>query len=379
MKVTISVAGRFHAFSLAHELETRGHLERLISSYPRKEIQKYGIPRSKTSSILRKEIIQRGWSKLPSVVNRLYDPQYAIHNLYDKRAARYIEPTDIFVGWSSFALHSLRIARKKGATIVLERGSSHIEHQKEVLEREYAEFGKEHAVVHPKILEKELQEYRETDYISVPSKYVKRTFTERGFDEKKLIHVPYGVDLSQFKQIKKTDGAFRIVFAGKLSIRKGVHHLLRAFAELNLPNTELFMLGSMTSEMKPYAKQYSKNVVFAGRKPQNELYKYYSQGSVFVMPSIEEGLAMVQPQAMACGLPLICTTNTGGDDLIRDGKEGFVIPIRDREALKEKILYLYENQEKAARMGEQAKKRVSSGFTWSDYGDRMTSAYSNIL
>ncbi len=89
------------------------------------------------------------------------------------------------------------------------------------------------------------------------------------------------------------------------------------------------------------------------------------------MPSIQEGMAMVQLQAMACGLPLITTTNTGGDDLItRNGEEGFVIPIRDVEAIKEKILYLYENQDIAKEMGEKAKKKVENGFTWDDYGDK---------
>ena len=82
-------------------------------------------------------------------------------------------------------------------------------------------------------------------------------------------------------------------------------------------------------------------------------------------------MAMVQLQAMACGLPLICSTNTGGDDLItKDGEEGFVIPIKNVEAIKEKILYLYNNQDIAKEMGQKAKKRMESGFTWEDYGNR---------
>jgi glycosyltransferase involved in cell wall biosynthesis len=94
------------------------------------------------------------------------------------------------------------------------------------------------------------------------------------------------------------------------------------------------------------------------------------------MPSLEEGFAMVQFQAMACGLPLICTTNTGGEDLItKDGEEGYVVPIRDVEALKEKILYLYENQDIAKEMGQKAKQKVENGFTWDNYGDRY---YNNL-
>lgn len=88
---------------------------------------------------------------------------------------------------------------------------------------------------------------------------------------------------------------------------------------------------------------------------------------------------MVQLQAMACGLPLICTQNTGGDDLVEDGKEGFVVPIRDVEALKEKILYLYEHQDICYEMGQAAKSKVQQGFTWDDYGKRIMDNYDLIL
>jgi glycosyltransferase involved in cell wall biosynthesis len=90
-----------------------------------------------------------------------------------------------------------------------------------------------------------------------------------------------------------------------------------------------------------------------------------------LITSIEEGFAMVQFQAMACGLPLICTTNTGGEDLItNDGEEGFVIPIRDVDAIKEKILYLFNNPNIAKKMGQSAKIKVRDNFSWDDYGNR---------
>lgn len=88
---------------------------------------------------------------------------------------------------------------------------------------------------------------------------------------------------------------------------------------------------------------------------------------------------MVQLQAMACGLPLICTTNTGGDDLIEDGKQGFVIPIRDVEALKENLLYLYRRPEACREMGRSAEARVRGHFTWDDYGRRTMENYRRIM
>lgn len=219
---------------------------------------------------------------------------------------------------------------------------------------------------------RELLEYELADYISVPSKFVFNTFVSQGVSEDKLILNNYGVDLTSFRQIKKNDNTFRVIFTGNFSIRKGVEYLLKAFVELDLPDSELLHIGSLSEETKELRDKFKSNKIkYLGHKPQSDLYKYYSQGSVFVIMSIEEGLAMVQPQAMACGLPLICTKNTGGEDLISaDGEEGFVIPIRDVSCLKEKLLYLYNNPKKLKIMGNKAKNRVLSGVSWKHYGQR---------
>ena len=379
MIVLISAGGKFWSFYLAQQLLKRDYLERIITSMPRFDAVKYGIPKEKIKTIVIKEIMERGWNKLPQFIKKLYNPQFLIHEIFDKLACKKIIPSDIFVGWSSFSLYSLRKAKQLGALTILERGNSHIVEQQKILKEEYSQFGIKGELAHSKIIEKELKEYEETDYIAVPSFFVKKTFLEKGFSEKKIIHIPFGVDLKSFKQIPKSDGAFRIIFSGTICLRKGVHYLLQAFSELNLPNSELLLMGALTDEIKPFLKKYKGSFNCIGHKQQSELYKYYSQGSVFVMPSIEEGLARVLPQAMSCGLPIIATPNTGSEDIIRDNIDGFIIPIRNTEKLKEKILYLYENPEICKTMGQSAKERVSNGFTWDDYGDKMIKEYSRII
>ncbi len=379
MKVTVSVLGRFHAFDLAGQLLKRGHLHRLITSYPKFIAARFGIPKEKVASILAAEFIKRLWPKFPEFIRNIYNSQLFISNFYDILASFRVSKSDIFVGFSSVSLYSLRKAKKKGAKIILERGSSHIVFQNDILKEEYEKYGLKPDLPHPKIIEKELQEYQEADYVSVPSSFVKRTFLEKGFPENKLIHVPYGVNLSQFSQLPKNDDVFRVVFVGGMSIRKGVHYLLRAFSELNLPNSELLLVGSYNNEIKYFFEKYKGKYKWIGAVPQSELHKYYSQGSVFVLPSIEEGLGMVQLQAMVCGLPVVCTINTGGSDIIRDKVDGFVIPVRDVNALKEKIFYLYKNPDVLKKMGQSAKQRVVSGFTWDDYGEKMIEEYEKIL
>ncbi len=381
MKITISVLGRFWLFYLAKQLQDQNFLARLITSYPKFEAAKYGINPENIDSLLIHEIHNRGWRKIGRFTESFFNPQYMIYELFDRHASRHItNQCDIFAGLSGCSLYSLRRARQMGVKTVLERGSSHMLYQRKILEEEYGRLGMRKEVVHPKVVERELTEYREADFIAIPSQFVKGTFLQQGVAEEKLIHVPFGVDLTHFYPGPKEDNTFRIIHCGGISIRKGVHYLLQAFTELNLPGAELWLIGGMTDEIKPFLRKWgSPAIQHQGPFPERELHKYYSQGSVFCLASIEEGLAMVQVQAMACGLPVICTTNTGGADIVRDGRDGFILPIRDVTALKEKILYFYENPGACRNMGESASRRVQTGFSWSDYGHKMIAAYRKIL
>lgn len=378
MKVIISVGGKFHAFHLAQQLHKYGVLERLITSHPRFKIKKDNIPLEKVVSLPIREILQKIWNYTP-YLNKKINLQWILSSIFDMQAAKYVMPCDIFVGWSSFSLHTLRKAKSWGVKTILERGSSHIEYQRDILKEEYQRWGLKPVLSHPHIVEKELKEYQEADYISIPSQFVKKTFLEKGIPESKLIHIPYGVDTMVLKPVPKEDNIFRIIYVGGMTIRKGIHYLLKAVSELNLKNFELWLIGNMNDDIKLFFKKYRGWFRYLGHINYYKLYKYYSQGSVFVFPSIDEGLALVILQALACRLPVICTPNSGGADVVRDGKEGFIIPIRDVENIKEKILYLYENPEICQQLGRQAQERVKSNFTWDDYGKKVINTYFNML
>jgi glycosyltransferase involved in cell wall biosynthesis len=99
---------------------------------------------------------------------------------------------------------------------------------------------------------------------------------------------------------------------------------------------------------------------------------------VFVLPSIVEGRALVQQEAMACGLPLIATKNTGGDDLIVEGETGFLVPIRSPGSLAEKITWCAENRPRVSGMGIAAQKRARE-LTWRSYGDTVVAAIRGLV
>ncbi|MFH0806295.1 MAG: glycosyltransferase family 4 protein [Candidatus Brennerbacteria bacterium] len=383
MKIALSILGRFHFFNLAEQLEKRGNLSQLITSYPKFVVTRFGIPREKISSRPMKEVLQRTWGVLPSFLKELYNPQYFFHNVFDRDSCHALRTADILVAGPSVYRYTMREAKRRGMTVIVENGSSHSRYATQIICEEYDRFGiapPPILVSDPRAIEDDLRAYEEMDYISVPSLFAKRSFLNEGVPERKLIHVPYGIDLKEFYPKPKKDNVFRVIYVGAMTLSKGVHYLLRAFAELNLSNSELLLVGSSRSgDIEPFFKKYEGKFHWIGHVPQRELQHHYSQSSVFAICSIQEGLAMVQLQAMACGLPIIATTNTGAEDVVREGVDGFIIPIRDVEALKSKILFFYENPEACTRMGEAARERVSSGFTWDDYGDRIVAEYRRVL
>lgn len=381
LKVTVSLFGRFHAFNLAQQLQSRGYLTSLISTYPSFAITKYGIESQLIRSIWKLEILYRAWQRLPSQLKSDRNLQFWFHEEFDKTAKRYISSeSDLFVGWSSYCLYSLQRAKGLGALTVVERGSSHMTYQTQILQEEYERWGLKFTATHPRVYERELQEYAEADKIAIPSLYVKRTFLKQGIPESKLIHVPYGTSLKEFYPVPKEEKIFRVIHCGGLTIRKGIQYLLQAFYELKLPDAELWLVGTIAPEINPFLAKYQSNsIILKGKQPQNQLRWFYSQCSIFCLTSIEEGLAMVQPQAMACGLPVIHTTNTGGEDIVRDGVDGFCIPIRDVETLKEKILFFYENPEKREEMGKNALEQARNSLSWNEYGEKIITAYSKSL
>jgi glycosyltransferase involved in cell wall biosynthesis len=190
---------------------------------------------------------------------------------------------------------------------------------------------------------------------------------------------PYGVDLAMFHREPKSDSTFRVLFVGTVSLQKGLPYLFEAIAGLGRPDVELLVIGALEAEMRPIIAKYEGTFRYLGAVVRRELHKHYSQASVLVLPSIQEGLALVQAQAMACGVPVIASENTGAADLFTDGVEGFIVPIRDARAIREKILTLYEDPARREQMGEAALARVRKIGGWDDYGDRAAKYYRAAL
>lgn len=358
-------------------MEKLGHLTRLYTAYPKVKVD--NLPSDKVRTF--------PWVSVPMVLleragfhgMKRTMTRFAIES-FGRWMAKNLVACDINHALSSFGLEANRIARERyGALTICDRGSAHIVYQNEILAEEYARWNVPYQPIDPWVIDRELQEYEESDLIFVPSTFAHRSFVTKGISDKKLRKVPYGIDLQTFHPVPKKDGVFRIMYVGALSLQKGVQYFLQAVSKLRIPGLEVWLIGGLLPEVKPLLDRYKDRIRYFGVLSRTQLFEYYSQGSVFVMPSVQDGFGLVQAQAMACGLPVIATTNSGAEDLFTDGKEGFIVPIRNADAIYEKIMYLFENPRERDEMGRLALSRVQQLGGWRTYGERVSAYYEEAL
>jgi alpha-maltose-1-phosphate synthase len=288
------------------------------------------------------------------------------------------EKPGIVVGHDSSALLAQRAAREVGSLSVLNQVIGHIEAGLAVF-REEAEGAPEFAetlVVPPAwIIERCRIEALEADRLLVPSDYVRDTLIERGTKPERIAVIPYGVDIERFRPLPKPAGApFRILFVGALSQRKGIKYLLEAVKRLRLPNAELVLVGRRIGSAEAFSA-YDGCFRHVPHVPYHEVHRLFGEADLFVYPSLHEGSAFASYEALASGLPVITTPNTGS--VVRDGVDGFIVGPRDVEALMERIERLYRDRDLRLALGAAARTRAEE-FTWAAYRGRVASFFNGL-
>ena len=310
----------------------------------------------------------------PRPLSRLIGCRDAI---FDRWVAGHVrrERPDIVVGHDSSSLLSFRAARDTGGVSVLNQVTGHIDAGLAVFreEREHApEFAESLTVPPVWIIERCRREALEADRVLVPSEYVRTTLVERGTAPDRIAVLPYGVDVERFHpQPRAGRPIFRMLFVGNISQRKGIKYLLDALRRLKLPNSELVLVGRIVgsgSALAPYADLFR----HVRHVPYHEVHRLFADADLFVYPSLHEGSAFATYEALASGLPVVTTPNTGS--VVRDGVDGFIVPPRDVTALMEKIELLYREPERRAAMAASARVRAEN-FTWAAYRMRLAAVF----
>lgn len=384
MNVVQVCIGRFHHFHLAKHLHSQGSLARIFTGFPWMKVRREGLPKEKVGTY--------PWLQTPYMAALRYLPrgggrqlrkhwQWWSHEAIDAHAARNLPPCDVLVGLSGSALRAGRRAQQVGAKYVCDRGSTHIRHQDRILREEHERWGVDWGGVDPRIMDKEEMEYESADLITVPSTTCRRSFEQQGVPASKIRQVPYGANIRRFKPTgSPPDDRFVIVYVGQVSLRKGIPYLLEAFDKFQHPNKELLIIGGEAKDLGDLMPRWSLDrVKFLGRVSNDRLQHYYSTAHVMVLPSIEEGLSLVQGEAIACGCPVIASENTGGSDLFDDGEEGFIVPVRDSNAIAERLTLLADSPELRARMSAAGPRRAQQIGGWSNYGQEYEAMLRDIV
>lgn len=384
MRVVLSTPGKFHTFDLARELHAHGVLNAVFTGYPRFKLKSEQLPQQLIHTF---PWVHAPYMRIPSRDSMpdwlIKQWEYLDKTTLDYYVSRNIPSCDVFVGLSGSALQTGRKVKAAGAKYVCDRGSSHIRTQDQLLAEEYALWGEPYQGIDPRVIEREEAEYQEADIITAPSIFSLRSFIEQGVHSSKIKHLPYGVNLQHFYKVAEPESnALHILFAGGMHLRKGIPYLLKAFQQLQYPNKTLSFAGmvsdSLIAKMKA-EKLWDHNIKLLGHLQLPQLREQMSRSHVLVLPSIEDGFGMVIAQAMACGCPVIATTNTGAEDIITDAKEGFIIPIRDADTLAQKLQMLADNRAEHKRMSEASLLRVNEIGGWGDYGLQAISIYKALL
>ena len=383
MRVLQTVFGVFHHFELARELERRGHLEAIYSTWPRRRLQREGLPQSRVHTFpwygLPEYLLGRTGLDLPRLHDELgYRNALAFDRWTDRQVRSMLRRgtrPDALIGISGSSLRAGQRVQREGGIFICDRGSTHQRFQEQIVSEEYRRWGVDRPVSDLRDTLREEAIYEAADAITVPSSAARRSFIEMGVPEHKVHVIPYGVRLEQFTPTGMPPaGEFSVLFAGSVGLRKGVPYLLEAFASVRATRKRLRVIGSVQKEMRSVLDRLPReHVEFLGVLPQAELAAWMSRSHALVLPSIEEGLALVQAQALACGCPVLCSTNTGGEDLFTDGVEGFIVPVRDPAALADRMQRLADNPSLHDAMRAAALARVRTLGGWNTYGDRWES------
>jgi glycosyltransferase involved in cell wall biosynthesis len=379
LRVVLSTRGKFHTFDLARQMHRRGALVSIFTGYPKFKLKNESLPQNSIKTFPWLQAPYMRIRRKSEWLKRIWEWQIAIQ--FDRYVAKRLPLCDVFCGLSGSALETAKVAKSRGAKFVCDRGSSHIRFQDQILREEYELQGIKFAGIDPRFIAREEAEYDLADLITVPSTFVFNSFVKCGIRPEKLRRVPYGVDLSTFKPVRKPDEkSFHVLYVGGLTVRKGISYLVQAFEKLQHGGKHLTLVGSVDGSMANYVDNLRNrsDVSVTGHIEQQHLKDVMSGSHVMVLPSLEEGLALVQAQAMACACPVIATANTGGADIFTDGVEGFVVPIRNPEAIAARLQTLADTPSLQSQMSAAALQRTQALGGWAAYGDKMHKIFGEL-
>lgn len=313
---------------------------------------------------------ETGWFSADAVLREL-DRKVAVR-------LRKIDKCDSVYAYEDGALETFRAARERGFKRIYDLPIAYWETSQRLLREEAERYPDWEPTLggtrdSDEKLSRKTQELELAELVVCPSRFVLESLPPEACAQKQCLIVPFGSpDVDLRNNASKSSGRLRVLFAGALTQRKGLADLFEAMKLVNSKQIELVVMGSLLRPLSWYRDRFA-DFVYEPPRPHGEVLRLMQSCHVFVLPSIVEGRALVQQEAMACRLPVIATKNAGADDVVVDGETGFLVPIRSPEAIAEKIGWCASNRSLVDGMGIAARARASQ-FTWRAYGETLVAA-----
>ncbi len=396
-KVILSHSGKQHSYHVARSLHELGLLERFYtSSYiTQRWLQELILRRNnqywsrRFESGLSGKYVEANWrfelreilySKLfgqsSKTIHAVYDRDMA----FDRFMARRMNQLSgsIFWGFQGSCHDSLIAAKAAGKKTICELSTAHAPAAIKILGEEKALLPEwadsfDNLEFPDRYCERLCKEPELADFVIGASRFTLETLRQSGIGESRMRYLPLGFDASSVpyspRSIKKTK-PLRLLYAGRITQRKGIHYLLESMKELQREGVELHIIGHLQGKgdgLKAFDNLYTRHSPVS----QSELFKRYSEYDALVLPSVFEGFGLVIVEALAAGLPVITTPHTMGPELIVDDHNGYLVPVRDSRAITQAVLRLSQKSiEQREQMSRNARASALN-YSWNAYTQRL--------
>lgn len=412
MKILVAHPDKQHSYRLAAALKKQGYLQAYITTVYDKE----GSLTNKVKNLLKGKNLKKAssrrtnelndnevilyceifnlfiifLSRFPSLLNLCRILRMKLADRFGVKVAKKAikENCDIVIMYDSTALSCFKYLSKHNNKIIRILDTSTVSHSymKKTFDKEIELTGikylkKEFSYLwNEKLLKRYDDEIKFSNYFLAPSRVVHESLIYSKVKENQILHVPYGVDIDKFNPSINTscDGKLKLVFVGQVTCRKGINHLLEVISNFDKNKVELFIAGAYDKNSEWYNKycDYS-NINFLGFVTHDKIVNLYQSADLFVLPSLAEGMALVGLEALASGLPVICSQYSGIDDLIENKKNGFVYNVFDNDSFNNIIEWCLINREKLKIMKLNARS-TAENYTWSNYEKNVVSALNRL-
>jgi len=281
---------------------------------------------------------------------------------------------DIVFSIMGYGAGPFDLAERAGALRIVDASSSHPTSFYGFWQRECDIWSPGGRVTLPRSLFRRCtQDLERADYILCSSLFVRDSMLYNGIPESKLAVLPYGADIATFKPAEQPTNKPVFIAVGTLTLRKGTPYLLEAMRIVRMfhPDAKLYLVGAIHDDFKRIIGRWRGEFTHVPAASHTQLAALLQQSLAFVFPSCEEGFARVLSEAMAAGLPIVATHESGASTVVRDGEQGFIVPQRQPQVLADRLVQLIENPQLARRMGLLASAFAKSHGSHEAYGQQL--------